>query len=144
MSELKVSKPELEAALLAEAPRQWQHFQRDRSRRQRGKPKWQRDVDDINGQAAGVKARAEEMRRQHDPMLMRITANLERKAGVTSGLHCPKCHDPDMGNKMNGKPWCLKCNVPLESPFLVKKSLPDVKLLPKSKRLDVTFRGLNE
>ena len=39
-----------------------------------------------------MKAGAEELRRQHDPELMRITANLQRKDESTIGeLRCPKC-----------------------------------------------------
>ena len=135
---------ELETALLAEAPKQWERVQRNKLKRQKGKAKWQREIDEIDGKVADVKARAEELRRQYDPELMRITANLDSKNGMSLGLQCSKCHEPDRGNKMNGKPWCMKCNVALESPFLVKKRLPDMKLLPKTKRLDVTFRGLDE
>jgi len=142
-----VSVPEsvLEVALLAEAPKQWDRFQKNRVKREKGKPKWQREIEEIDGKVADAKARAEELRRQYDPELMKITANLERKLDASvGGLRCSKCGEPDRGNKMNGKPWCLKDNVALESPFLVKKRLPDVKMLPKTKRVDVTFRGLNE
>lgn len=140
-----MSNAELEAALLAEAPKQWEHFQRNRLKRAKGKAKWQREIDEIDGKVADVKARTEELRRQYNPELMRINANLERKLGVpVGGLRCPKCGEPDRHNKMNGKPWCMKCNIALESPFLVKKHSPDVKVLPKAKRLDVTFRRLDE
>lgn len=130
--------------MLAEAPKQWERFQKNRIKRQKGKAKWQREIDEMDSKVADVKAKAEELRRQYDPELMRINANLDRKIGVSSSLSCPKCHDTDHGNKMNGKPWCMKDNVALESAFLVKKRLPDVKVLPKIKRLDVTFRGLTE
>lgn len=129
----------LEAALLAEAPKQWEHFQRNKLKRIKGLPKWKRELD---GKVADAKAKAEELRRQYDPELMRINANLGRKYGVSGGLKCPVCGEENHGNMMNGKPWCMKDNVALESPFLVKKRLPDMKLLPKKKRLDVTFRGL--
>jgi len=130
----------LEVALFAEAPRQYERFQRNKLKREKGKAKWQREIEDIDVKVADAKAHAEELRRQYDPELMRITANLERKIGFI-GLRCSRCGEPDRGNKMNGKAWCMKCNVPLESPFPVKKRLPNVKVLPKSKRLDVTFRG---
>jgi formylmethanofuran dehydrogenase subunit E len=133
----------LEAALLAEAPRQLDRFQKSELKRSKGKAKWQREIEEIDGKVADAKAQAEKLRRQYEPELMRITANLERKLGVpVGGLRCPRCGEPDRHNTMNGKPWCLKCNVALESPFLVKKHLPSVKVLPKSKRLNVTFRGL--
>jgi hypothetical protein len=147
MLEPKESKPsqaDLEAALLAEAPRQWTRFQRNKLKREKGKPKWQREIDGIDGKVADAKARAEEVRRQYDPVLMRINELLERKTGSpVGGLRCPICGGPDMNNRMDDKPWCMKCNVPLVSPFLVKKRLL-VKALPKTKRLDVTFRRLDE
>jgi formylmethanofuran dehydrogenase subunit E len=136
---------ELEAALIAEAPKQWKRFQKSELNRSKGKAKWQREIEEIDGKVADAKVRAEELRRQYDPELMRINANLERKLGVpVGGLRCPKCGEPDRHNTMNGKPWCMKCNVALESPFLVKKHLPSIKVLPKTKRLDATFRGLSE
>jgi hypothetical protein len=47
-------------------------------------------------------------------------------------------------NKLRWNRIDSKSNVALESPFLVKKRLPDVKVLSKSKRLNVTFRRLDE
>ena len=135
----------LEVALLAEAPEQWERFQQNKAKRVKGLPKWKRELEDIDGKVADAWANAEELRRQYDPELMRINANLDRKMDTpVGGLRCPKCGEPDKHNKMNGKPWCIKCNVALESPFQVKKRLPDMKALPKSKRLDVTFKGLDE
>lgn len=134
----------LEAALLAEAPKQWNRFQQNRLKREKGKAKWQREINEIDGKVADAKAHTEELRRQYDPELMRITANLERKIGLVIGLYCSECGEPDRGNKMNGKAWCMKCNIPLEVPTLSNKQFPSVKALPKTRRLDVTFRGLNE
>lgn len=146
MSAPAESKPDslLEATLLAEAPRQWERFQRSKAKRVKGLPKWRRELEEIDSRVNDSKAKAEELRRQYDPELIRIQANMDRKTGITSSLCCPKCHDTDHGNKMNGKPWCMKCSVRLESPSLVKTHFPDVKVLPKSKRFDVTFRGLEE
>lgn len=136
---------ELESTLLAEAPKQWERFQRNKAKREKGKAKWQREIEEIDGKVADAKAKAKELRRQYDPELMRINANLERKLGSSvGGLRCPKCGEPDRHNRMNGKAWCMECNVPLESPFLVKKHSPDVKMLTKTKGLNVTFRGLDE
>jgi formylmethanofuran dehydrogenase subunit E len=129
--------------LLAEAPKQFEHFQRNRQKRERGKQRWQREIDEIDDKVYDA-IKTEELRRQHNPELIRINSLLERKVTSVGGLRCPKCGEPDRENKMNGKPWCVKCNVALESPFLVKKRLLEVKVLPKSKRLDLTFRGLNE
>jgi hypothetical protein len=133
----------LEAALLAEAPEQWERFQKGKLKREKGKPKWQREIDE--NKVADAKAKAEALRRQYDPELMRINANLERKLGVpVGGLRCPKCGESDRHNKMNGKAWCMKCNLPLEIPNSAKRCFPDMKVLPKTRRLDVTFRGLDE
>jgi formylmethanofuran dehydrogenase subunit E len=140
-----VSKSELEAALLAEAPKQFMRYQKNRSKRLKGLPKWRRELEEADNRVTDAKVMADELKRQHDPELMRINSLLERKMPLSAGgLRCPKCHEGDRGNRMNGKPWCMACNVALESPFLVKKRLPNVKVLPKSKRLDVTFRGLDE
>jgi len=35
--------------------------------------------------------------------------------GIHEKLTCPKCKENDKGNKLNGCPWCIKCNIPLES-----------------------------
>jgi len=142
---MSVPESMLEAALLAEAPKQWTHFQRNKTKRLKGLPKWKRELEDIDGKVADAKAHAEELRRRYDPELMRITANLDRKMGMpVGGLRCPECGEPDRHNKMNGKPWCMKCNVALGLPFLVKRHLPNVKVFPKTKRSDVTFRGLDQ
>ena len=135
----------LEVALLAEAPLQFEHFQRNKLKQAKGKAKWQREIEKIDDRVADASTQAEGFRRQYDPELMRISANLDRKMGSPSGvLRCPKCGEPDMHNTMNGKAWCIKCNVPLESPNSAKKHFPNMKVLPRTKRLDVTFRGLGE
>ena len=134
----------LEAALLAEAPKQWGHSQNNRIKRQKGKVKWQREIEEIDDKVVDARMRADELRRRYDPELMRINANLDRKIGSSLGeLRCPKCGEPDRHNKMNEKPWCMECNVPLESPKSPKKHFPDAKVLPKTKRLDVTFREVS-
>lgn len=134
----------LEAALLAEAPKQWERFQKSRLKRIKGLPKWRRELEELDSRVADVKARAEELRRQCDPELMRINANLERKYGSpTGGLRCPKCGEPDRHNKMNGQSWCFKCNSPLEPTKVGEKHLPSVRVLPKTKRID-TFKRADE
>ena len=135
----------LEVALLAEAPKQWERFQKNKLKRVKGLPKWKRELEEIDSKVADARAKAEELRGQYDPELMRINSLLERKLGSpVGGLRCPKCHEGDRGNKMNGKPWCFKCNVALESPFQVKKGFLDIKVLPKTKRIETTFKRLDE
>lgn len=141
----KIPKSVLEAAILAEAPKQWERFQKNKLKREKGKPKWQREIDAIGDEITGTRAKADELWRRYDPELTRITANLDRKMGSSAGgLRCPKCGESDMHNTMNGRSWCLRCNVALESPFLVKKRMPNAKVLPKTRKLDVTFRRLDE
>lgn len=134
----------LEAALLAEAPKQWEHFQRNRLKRVKGLPKWKRELEEIDGRIVDARAKAEKLRRQYDPELMRVNAILERKISSAIGLRCSKCGEPDRGNKMNEKPWCFTCNIPLELPNSAKERFPDSRVLPKTKRLDVTFKRLDE
>jgi len=135
---MSAPKSVLEAALLAEAPKQWERFQQNVQKREKGKPKWRREIDKV--------ADAREILRQRDPELIRITTNLDRKTGTPVGcLHCPKCGEPDMHNTMNGKAWCIKCNVALASKASTGPSESiRVKALPRTKRLDVTFRGIDE
>lgn len=40
---------------------------------------------------------------------------------VLNGLICPQCGDPDRRNTMNGRPWCMKCNVELMPKTKVEK-----------------------
>jgi hypothetical protein len=43
-----------------------------------------------------------------------ITDNLHRAhSGPYGGLVCPYCGDSDMGNRVKGVPWCMKCQLPL-------------------------------
>ena len=135
----------LEAALLAEAPKQWERFQRNKRKREKGKAKWQREIEDIDSKVAGVKTKAEEVRRKYNPELMRIEKLYTAKnPSASSLLVCPVCGELDRYNRMNGKPWCFKCNVAFESPFQVKKGFPNIKVLPKTKRIETTFRRLDE
>jgi hypothetical protein len=146
MSVQAESKPNslLEAALLSEAPKQWMRFQKNKGKRSKGKAKWQREIEEIDVKVTDAMANADESR-QRIAELIRINANLKRKIGMpTKGLWCPVCGEGDMGNTMNGRPWCIKCNSPLEPAEAENKRLPKVKVLRKTKRLDVTFRGLNE
>jgi len=36
-----------------------------------------------------------------------------RPYNIESDLTCPHCHAPDRNNKMNGEPWCVRCDRPL-------------------------------
>jgi len=62
-----------------------------------------------------AKQQREEMRIMGDPHLREIMENLRRAHATSSQLICLSCGDTDHGNRMNGKPWCMKCNLPLMS-----------------------------
>lgn len=54
----------------------------------------------------------EQARFMTNPHMREITETLRKKHG-SGGLVCPVCGGGDDGNRMNGKPWCFECNVPL-------------------------------
>ena len=120
----------LEVALLAEAPEQWERFQDREAKMERGKAKWQRDIEKIRNdaltQVIGIPDRIREAK-----------THLQGK-----DIICPVCGDGDRGNTMNRKPWCPKCNRQL-LPYEKVERLNhfSIKALPKTKRLDVTFQG---
>lgn len=70
--------------------------------------------------------RAETLRRLYNPLLRRVT---ERNRAI-SKLVCPTCGKGDKGNRMDQKPWCFNCNVPLVKPNQVKRWMK-VKVLKK-------------
>lgn len=73
-----------------------------------GKPKWQQDL-------ADTMRKVDALRYKYvtDPHLREIEQKLLAKAPILSDLVCPACGEGNKGNRMNGKPWCMKCNVPL-------------------------------
>ena len=73
----------------------------------------------IESEVEGAKRHAERVREEarimSDPAIREITENLRRMHSADGGLVCPKCGGTNHGNRMNGKPWCPKCNLPLMS-----------------------------
>ena len=80
-------------------------------------------MEEIRRRREEIEVTVEETRRHADrtrreamimlnPHMREITANFKIKGGP-SGLVCPVCGEGDHGNRMNGKAWCVKCNVPL-------------------------------
>ena len=45
---------------------------------------------------------------------------------------------------MNDAPWCMKCNIPLELPNSTNKRFLDLKVSPRSKRMNVTVQELDK
>jgi hypothetical protein len=127
--------PEFLKSLEQQIPKQVAAVQKREEKLEKTKAKWQRDLDEAKG-------RAEKLRREHDPLLREIQDKLLRKLDVVKGedsLVCPKCGEGDHGNKVNGKPWCFKCQVPLVPKDVVAKwlKLPKMKVLRRSLKDDV-------
>jgi hypothetical protein len=124
--------PEFLKSLEEQILRQVAGVQKREEKLEKGKGKWQRDLEEAMD-------RAEKLRREYDPLLREIQDNFERKLEVVKGedsLVCPECGEGDKGNKMNGKPWCFKCNVTLMPKSQVAKWLK----LPKTKTLRSSFK----
>ena len=122
--------PDFLKSLEAEIPKQVQKIHTRKLHVNKGKAKWQRDLEE-----------AERLRREYDPLLREIQEKMTRKEEFLSGgLVCPVCQEPDKGNKMNGKAWCMKCNAPLlpKSKAEKWKKLGNIKIA-NSKPLDPTF-----
>jgi hypothetical protein len=132
--------PELLKSLEQQIPKQIAAVQKHEEKLWKGKAKWQRDLEDVDRRVQEAKDRAEKLRREYDPHLREIQDKLLRKLDVVKGedsLVCPKCGEGDKGNKMNGKPWCFKCNVPLVPKGQVAKWLLETKVLRRSLKDDV-------
>lgn len=121
--------PELLKALENEVPKQVSRFQA----REKARASWQKQYED-DPRVKQAMDKADELRRQYDPELMRINDLFLKQAIATRARICPQCGEGDMGNKMNGAPWCVKCNVVLVSKENADKWL---KIRPISK-----FEGL--
>lgn len=87
--------------------------------------------------AEDARRRAEDLRREAE--MRRVVPHLFRVPSV-SRLVCPECGDPDRRNKMNGKPWCMKCNRPLVPKKIAEKlkKMPKVKVVTEPE--NVTFK----
>ena len=133
-------------------PKQVEKLRTQKKRRRKGKAKWQRELeetmDKARSRAENIRGKAEKLRREYmmDPHLRSINEKLRAKADVGSkGLVCPECGESDRGNKMNRRPWCMKCNMPLIRKDKVAKWLkrPSVKAVRKDLREEFKRRGLD-
>jgi len=137
-----MSKKELERHLLSQLPKAFEAVKLD--------------VDELSLRVTELRMHAEELKAKTgkpftfsvDPVspLAMIHAKYVK---VTSGknaseLVCPVCGEPDKGNKVNGKPWCLKCNVELVPRGKVKKMLKKViRVVSKSEALKRDLKKIN-
>jgi seryl-tRNA synthetase len=138
---LKVN-PELLKSLEQQIPKQVAGVQKREEKLRKGKAKWQRDLEDVDRIVREARAEADQLRREHNQILMQIQNKLNRKLDVVKGedsLVCPNCGEDDKGNKLNDKSWCFKCQVPLVPKSHVEKwlKLPKIKVLPRSLKDDV-------
>ena len=133
--------PELLKSLEQQIPKQIAGVQKREEKLRKGKAKWQRDLEDVDRRVREARAKADELRREYDPLLREIQDKLLRKLDVVKGedsLVCPKCGEGNKGNKMDGKLWCFKCNVPFVPKGQVEKwlRLPKTKVLRRSLKDD--------
>ena len=138
---LKVN-PELLKNLEAEIPKQMSSFQARGKKLGKTKAKWQRDLEDIDRKVEDARLQAEMLRRKYDPELMKIERHfMELVVKAEGALVCPVCGDSDHGNKMNGKAWCMKDNIPLIPKNKIGKWVSFPKIKVASKPRNPTFVG---
>lgn len=146
---LKVN-PGLLESLEQAIPQQIQKVKTRRKKQHQGKSKIQRELADIDAKMRRVKQMGAELRSKYmlDPNLRKIQEDYNEKHIVDTGakgLVCPVCGASDRGNKMNGKPWCLKCNSPLvpKNKLAKWKKMAKVKTARYSVKDEFKRRGLD-
>lgn len=65
------------------------------------------------------------------------------KRGDQNLLVCPSCGSVDLGNRMNKKPWCVKCNCPMVPMDKLKKWKNQVKAIDKGQAFKKDLKKLN-
>ena len=122
----EIDRKDLEKELKQAAVREWQKVQVRKEKLNRTRSYYQRDIE-------SALKRTEDLRRKYmvAPGLREMADKYERllKPNESKRLHCPVCGEGDKGNKMNGKPWCFKCNVPLVSGMEKKLSATKIKVI---------------
>ena len=119
--------PDLLKSLEKALPKQVANFELQREKLIQGKAKWQQDIEKATGLLTKY---------MQDPILREIEQKLLRVDALNTKLVCPSCGENDRGNKMNGKPWCFKCNVTL----VPKGEVANWQKLPKIKTLRRSFK----
>lgn len=144
--------PDLLKSLERAIPRKAGRVQKRREKRRKTEPAWRRGLEDVDrrvrearSKADTARRRADELRQKYvvDPNLRDIQSKLMRKLDVVIGdkdLVCPVCGEHNGAytkgkpNKINGRPSCLKCKVPLVPKNKVAEWLksPRIKVLRRS------------
>lgn len=145
---LKVN-PEFLKSLEAEIPRQAEPIHKRKLKENRGKAKWQRE--DLTARADEIRRRADKFRREHFmhlPLSLReLNRELMEKDLIIGEkqLVCPGCGAVDKRNRMNGRPWCFKCKLPLIPKRKVKRWLKLNRINVSHKKVKDEFkkRGLD-
>lgn len=106
--------------------------------------KVQEEGREIQRRVEVAKRRMEQVHREAElmmnPHLRQIDENLKRKYGIIgSNLVCPSCGADDHGNRLNKKPWCFKCNLPLMEREKVSSCKSKIRVLPRAKGSTFTF-----
>jgi len=74
-----------------------------------------------------VRFEAEMRSNEHYRQIMEDLSNKYSPKSGNANLICPKCKGKDMGNRMNGKPWCMICNIALMTTEEAEKGTPPKK-----------------
>lgn len=134
--------PDLLRSLEREIPREAHRAENVKDKHNRTKSHWQK-------QLAEATTKSEKLKHKYllDPALREIQHKFMESVEVEKGsksLVCPVCGSGDMGNRMNGKPWCFKCNSPLSKDKMARqlKSLR-TRVLPKRLKDEFKRRGLD-
>jgi len=126
------SKEELEKALLGQLPKNVYAP---------GFLDLQTDVNAVKFEAAEARMKAEALEPNRgyfmipqDPLAEIYAKYLATIKSEEAELVCPECGEPDYGNRVNKKPWCIKCNMPLVHKSKLKRGKkPRVRVVRREK-----------
>lgn len=137
-----MDKTQLEEELKKAAAQEWRKVQAFQAKQERSKSSLQKEIGD-------VRDKVESLKRSfyfHDPALRElndsITNRLREEAVSTSKkMVCLECGDIDHGNRMNGQPWCMKCQLPLIPKEKADKWVKQPRFTVPKKTKNPTFIG---
>lgn len=133
--------PEFKAALQAECERQYRSYLYGGSAPKGNIGGTREEVEaqrrEIEEKVAEARLHAERVRREAEimgnPHAREITENMRKLHSVEGSLVCPQCGETDShGNRMNGKPFCFKCQLPMISKEEAEKWVKPSKPKPRS------------
>ena len=99
----------------------------------------QADVDAVKFEVAEARMKAEALEPNRgcftiprDPLTEIYVKYLATMQSEDAKLVCPDCGESDHGNRVNKKPWCMKCNMPLVYKSKRKRG-PQVRVIRREK-----------